>query len=218
MAVDFASIDEIRTLTDNYNVILEKYIAANNSLSGLGVYEVLSKKKISGGTPSYSGTIATVEACQAKCEELKCSAAAYNSATKGCQINNTGQVVDWTLSEKVIINKQIYYLNQLDDLNTQLATINDQIIAKINTINNDDTFTSLYDERILLNIQLAADKEFLTEQISSTTENLLYNPNILDLEYIQRDEALGTNSKYYIFLLLLLICIIALVVLIVMQT
>ena len=219
MAVDDLSIKEIKTLTDNYNVILEQYVAANKSLAGLGLglYDVLSKKKISGGTPSYSGTIPTVEACQAKCADLKCSAASYNTDTNGCQINNDGQVIEGTLTEKVIVNKQIYYLNQLDNLNTQLSAINTQIIAKINTINDGDTLTSLYNERVKLNLQLDADKAYLTEQMSDATKNLMNNQNILDLEYIQRDEELGTNSHYYMFLLLALICLIALIVLISMQ-
>ena len=217
MPVDSVSIKEIKALTDNYNVVLEQYIAANKSLSGLGVYEVLSNKKISGGNPSNSDAIPTVEACQAKCDNLKCSVAAYNSDTKECQINNTGQVIDGTLSEKVIINKQVYYLNQLDTLNTQLSNINNQIIAKINTINHDDTLTTLSDERVRLNTQLNDDKASLTDQMSSTTNNLMGNSNILDLEYIQRDEALETNSYYYIFLLLLLVCIIAIITLISMQ-
>lgn len=214
MAVDSASIEEIKTLTDNYNVILEQYIAANKSLSDLGVYEVLSNKKISGGTTSYSDTIPTVEACQAKCADLKCSAATYNSDTKGCQINNTGHAIDGSLSEKVIVNKQIYYLNQLDNLNAQLSNINTQIIEKINTINPADDLTNLYNERTHLKTQLDADKVALTGHMSSTS-NLMDNPNILDLEYIQRDEALETNSNYYIFLWLVFIYIISIIVFIV---
>ena len=217
MAVDSVTIAEIETLTDDYNVILEKYIAANKSLSSLGSYEVLSKKKISGGSSSYSAVASTVEACQAKCVDLNCSVAAYNTDTKVCEINNTGQVIDGILTENAIINKQIYYLNQLDNLNTQLSNINSQIITKINTINNGNTLTSVYDERLRLNNKLAIDKTFLTEHMSSTT-TLMDNTNILDLEYTQRDAELGTNSNYYIFLLLLLMCIIAIVVLIVMQT
>ena len=216
MAVDTASIAEIKVLTDNYNVILEQYIAANKSLSGLGVYEVLSNKKISGGASSYSGVMQTVEACQAKCAELKCSAAAYNSDTKLCQINNTGNKIDGTLSEKVIINTQIYYLNQLDNLNTQLSAINTQIIAKIKTLNNGETLTSLLDTSEENNQKLAEEKASLAEQISITTTYLGDNPNVLDLEYIQRNKELETNSHYYIFLLFILIFIISLVVLIVM--
>jgi hypothetical protein len=218
MAVDSISIEEIKTLTDKYNVILEQYIAANKSLSSLGVYEVLSKKKISGGIPSYSGTSVTVEACQAKCADLNCSAVAYNSDTKLCQINNTGEIIDGTLSDRVIINKQIYYLNKLDNLNTQLSTINSQIIAKINTINTSGTLTSLRDDRVRLNAKLDVDKAYLTEQMAGTSTNSMYNSNILDLEYIQRDEELETNSRYYIFLLLVFIFIIALAVLIGIQT
>ena len=216
MAGDSASIEEIKTLTDNYNVILEQYIEANKSLSGLGVYEVLSNKKMTGGSTSYTATIPTIEACQAKCAELKCAAAAYNSDTKVCQINNTGPVIDGSLSEKVIVNKQIYYLNKLDNLNTQLSSINAQIIAKVNTINHDNTLTSLYNERAQLKTQLDEDKASLTGHMSSAT-NLMDNKNILDLEYIQRDEALVTNSHYYIFLLLAVICVIAIIVLISMQ-
>ena len=222
MAVDSVSIEEIKTLTDNYNVILEQYIDANKSLAGLGlgVYEFLSKKKISGGIPSFSAKLPTVEACQAKCVEFNCSVAAYNTNTTRCKINTdltNVQVIDGTLPEKVIINKQIYYLNQLDNLNTQLSTINTQIIAKINAMNGGDTLTSLLNERVRLNIQLDADKASLTEQISNTSNNLMNNTNILDLEYIRRDTALDTKSNYYIFLLLALICLIALIVLIVMQ-
>ena len=218
MSVDSASIEEIKTLTDNYNVILEQYIAANKSLSGLGVYDVISNKKLTGGYISYTNTIPTIEACQAKCAELQCTAAAYRTDTKVCNINNTGELIDGTLSQKVIVNRQMYYLNQLDNLNTQLYDINNQIIAIINTIEPSDTFTSLYDYRAELKAKLEEDKVSLMEKMSSTAENLVDNTNMLDLEYIQKNKELETNSNYYIFLLLLLICIIALIVLISMQT
>ena len=212
-----ASIDDIKAGVDNYNVVLKQYLAANNSLLGLGVYEVLSNKKISGGISSYSGVMPTVEACQTKCVDLNCSVAAYNSVTRGCEINNTGNVIDGSLSEKVIINRQIYYLNQLENLNTQLSTINTQIIANINSLQGGNSLTDLRDERVRLNVKLQADKVSLATQLANTT-NFMNDTNILDLEYIRQDEALETNSHYYTFLLLLLICIIALVVLISMQT
>jgi hypothetical protein len=218
MSVDSVSIESIKTLTDNYNVILEQYIAANKSLSGLGAYEVLSNKKLSDGSPSYTDTLPTIEACQAKCAEFRCTAAAYRTDTKVCNINNTGEVIDGTLSQKVIVNRQMYYLNQLDNLNTQLSDINNQIIAIINTIEPSGTFTSLNDYRAELNAQLDEDKASLREKMSSTAENLAENTNMLDLEYIQRNKELETNSNYYIFLLLLLIFIITLIVLISMQT
>lgn len=206
------SIDQIKVLTDNYNVILEKYLAANKSLTSLGVYEVLSNKKISGGTSTYSGVVANVEACQSKCAELNCSVAAYNSVTMGCNVKNTGSVIDGPSSKSVIVNKQIYYLQQLVDLNAQLSAINTQIIAKIVSINN-STLTSLHDERVENNATLAAEKASLTQLLSNSSNNMI-DSNVLDLEYIQRDEELETNSYYYIFLLLTLICLIALVVLI----
>lgn len=211
-----ASIAEIKVLTDNYNVILVKYLAANKSLSSLGVYEVLPKKKVSGGTSTYSGVMTTVEACQTKCADLNCSVAAYNSVTRGCEINNTGNVIEGSSSENVIINKQIYYLQQLVDLNAQLSAINSQIIAKINAINNDGTLTSLHDARVANNATLATEKASLTQLLSNTSNHMI-DSNVLDLEYIQRDEELETNSYYYIFLLLTLICLIALIVLISMQ-
>ena len=215
--IDYQSFDDIRELTNNYNVILKQYIAANKSLSGLGVYEVLSNKKVSGGTSTYSGVMPTVDACQSTCADLKCSVAAYNTLTRGCEINNTGNLIDGALSEKVIINRQIYYLRQLDSLNTELTAINNQIIEKINTLNNGDTFNALRDERERLNIKLALDKATLTDRVANTT-NLMKDSNILDLEYIRRDEELETNSNYYIFLFLVLLCIIALGILIRMQT
>jgi len=217
MAVNSVSIDEIKELVVNYNVILKQYIAANKSLSGLGVYEVLSNKKISDETSLYSGIMPNVEACQSKCVEMNCSVAAYNSVTRGCLINNNGRVIDGSLSDKVIINRQIYYLNQLDNLNTQLSTINNQIISKINSIKQDNNLTILRDERVRLNARLVLDKAALTAQMENTT-HFMIDSNILDLEYIHRDEELETNSYYYIFLLLTLICIIALGVLIGMQT
>ena len=126
-------------------------------------------------------------------------------------------MIDGALSEKVIINRQIYYLRQLDSLNTELTAINNQIIEKINTLNNGDTFNALRDERERLNIKLALDKATLTDRVANTT-NLMKDSNILDLEYIRRDEELETNSNYYIFLFLVLLCIIALGILIRMQT
>ena len=217
MAVNSISIEEIKALTNKYKIILEQYIAMNKSLSSLGSYDVLSNKKISGGDSSYLDAIPTVEACQAKCGEFQCSIAAYNSDTKGCQINNNGYVIDGSLSEKVIINKRVYYLNQLDNLNTQLSTINNQIIENINNINYDGTLTRLHDERVILNAQLDADKAALKKLMTSTANNLLDNPHILDLEYIQQNAELDTTSRYYMFILLALICLIAIVVVIITQ-
>lgn len=213
MSGDVVSIEEIKALVDDYNVILAKYVAANKSLSSLGSYEMLSNKTISGGHTSFSDMIPTVEACQAKCGDLKCATASYNSNTKGCLINNDGQLVAGSSYDSVIINKQVYYLNQLDNLNTQLTDVNNQIIAKIDTINHDDALTSLHNERIQLKTQL----ETVQSSLSASLNNFTDNSNVLDLEYIRRDEELDTNSRYYIFLLLALICLIALIVLIVAQ-
>lgn len=215
MAVDSVSIEDIKALINQYNIILTQYIAANKSLTSLGSYDVLSNKQISGGTPSYSAVSSTVDTCQAKCAEFKCSAAAYNSDTKVCQINNNGQIIGGTLSQQVIVNKQIYYLNQLNNLNTQLSQINTQIIAKIYTINN-YTLNNLHDERVRLKSKLDVDKAALSQQME-TANNLMHNKNVLDLEYIRQDEALATNSRYSIFLVLALMCLIAIVVLIITQ-
>jgi hypothetical protein len=208
------SIEEIKALVNEYNVILAKYVAANKSLTALGSgFELMPGKTLLGGTPSFSDTIPTVEACQAKCGDLKCATASYNSNTKGCLINNDGQLAAGTSFDSVIINKQVYYLNQLDNLNTQLTDVNNKIIEKIDPINNDDTLTSLHNERTQLKTQLQTVQSTLRESLNNVTDN----SNILDLEYIQQDEELETNSRYYIFLLLALICLIALILLITAQ-
>ena len=49
MAGDSITIEEIKALVNDYNVILAKYVAANKSLSSLGSYEMLSTKKLQVG-------------------------------------------------------------------------------------------------------------------------------------------------------------------------
>jgi hypothetical protein len=214
MSGDGMSIEEIKALVDDYNVILVKYTAANKSLTDLGSgFEVMPGKTILGGTPSQADTI---EACQARCSDLHCAAASYNSNTKGCLINNDTsnmQLVTGNSFDSVIINTQVYYLNQLDNLNTQLTDINNQIIAKITTINSSDALTALYDERMQLKEQL----ETVQSSLSTSLSNFTDNSGILDLEYVQQNAELGTNSHYYIFLLLALICLIVIILLITVQ-
>lgn len=213
MAGDSITIEEIKALVNDYNVILAKYVAANKSLSSLGSYEMLSTKKITGGHTSYSGTIPTVEACQAKCGNLKCATASYNSNTKGCLINNDGQMVAGSAYDSVIINKQVYYLNQLDNLNTQLTDVNNKIMTKIGTINSSGYLTNLYKEMAQRKEQLRMDQLALDTQINNITDN----SSVLDLEYVKQDTHLDTNSHYYIFILLAMICLIVIIILIAMQ-
>jgi len=107
------------------------------------------------------------------------------------------------------VNKRVYYLNQLGNLNTQLTQVNDQIIAKITTINSSGDLTTLYNERKQFKEQL----DTLSQQLNAS----LHNSNPLDLEYVQQDSELETNSQYYMFLSLTMICLIALIVIFTMH-
>jgi hypothetical protein len=217
MSGDGMSIEEIKALVDDYNVILVKYVAANKSLTDLGSgFDLKPGKTILGGTPSSLVTIPTVEACQAKCGDLHCAAASYNSNTKGCLIHTDTtniQLADGTSFDSAIINTQVYYLNQLDNLNAQLNDINNKIIAKIATINSSDALTTLYNERMTLKEHLETVQSSLSQSLNNFTDN----SNILDVEYIQQDAELATISNYYIFLLLAVICLIALILLVTAQ-
>jgi hypothetical protein len=213
------SIPEIKSLTKNYNRVLEDYMNTNKSLSTLGSYKILNKKTISGGTTSDMSVLPSVTACQAKCAKMKCSYAAYNSNTKGCRITknvNNVNITNASSSKKVIADKQLYKLNQLKSLNTQLSNINDQLMAKINSYDVNDTLNAgLNAELTRIKRQLDKDRSALSQGVLNT--NMMDNPNMLDLEYIRQDEELDTNSYYYVFLLSLLICIVAIAVIISMQ-
>lgn len=214
MAGDSITIEEIKALVNDYNVILAKYVAANKSLSSLGSYEMLSNQQITGGYTSYSGTLSTVEECQATCGNLKCATASYNSNTKGCLINNDGQLVSGSAYDSVIINKQVYYLKQLDNLNIQLTDVNNKIMTQIGTINSSGYLTNLYKEMAQRKEELKMDQLALNTRLNNITDN----SNVLDLEYVKQDTHLDTTSHYYIFLLLAMICLIAIIILIAMQT
>lgn len=215
------SIPEIKSLMKNYNSVLENYISTNKSLSTLGSYQILNKKTISGGTTSDMSVLPSVSACQAKCAKMKCSYAAYNSTTKNCRITknvNNSNIINASSSKKVIADKQLYNLNRLKGLNTQLSNINNELMSKINSYNGNDTLNGgLNDELTRIKRQLDRDRSSLSQGVLNTTTNMMGNPNMLDLEYIRQDEELATNSYYYVFLLSLLICIIAIVVIISMQ-
>lgn len=215
------SIPEIKSLMKNYNSILEKYVATNKSLSTLGSYQILNKKTISGGTTSDMSVLPSVTACQAKCAKLKCSYASYDSNTKNCRITNdvnNSNIINASSSKKVILDKQLYNLNRLKGLNTQLSNVNNQLMSKINSYNGNDTLNAgLNDELTRIKKQLDKDNASLSQGILNANANMMNNSNMLDLEYVRQDEELATTSYYYVFLLSLLICIIAIVVIISMQ-
>ena len=215
------SVEEIKVLIDDYNDILEEYKTTNNALSGLGSYIVLSNKTISGGTIVEATAKSNVAACQARCKTKKCSYATYNSGNKECRIYknvNYQNLNNASVSRSVIIDNKLYYLNKLNDLNKQLSNINNQIVQKINTSTQDETLIAAQNNELSqLKTQLDEDKVSLNEAMFSTTANSMDNTNMLDLEYVQQEEDLSTNSNYYIFLLSVLICILAIVVIISIQ-
>ena len=215
------SVPEIKSLMKNYNSVLEKYVATNKSLSTLGSYQILNNQTISGGTTSDMSVLPSVSACQAKCAKLKCSYASFNSNTKNCRITknvNNSNIKNASSTEKVIVDKQLYNLNKLKSLNTQLSNISNQLITKINSYNGNDTLNAgLNDELTRIKKQLDKDRSSLSQGVLNTNTNMMGNPNMLDLEYVRQDEELATNSYYYIFLLSVLICIIAIVAIISMQ-
>jgi hypothetical protein len=195
------------TLSNQFNSILTQYQntyqdyinsldTSNNSLM------TISNASLNGTQISVTPS-STVEACQSSCSaNTSCSGATFNSTNNNCTLNSGNGSVTSTTNNTAIVQQNLYYSYQLQQLNNQLMSINQEMMenAKNNTAlyNTNKQQTQQMSNIIQQNYNvLAGERAEINRMIDEyATINAAYDNGTITV-----------NSNYTNYIVLLLITI-----------
>jgi len=213
---------KLESLTSQYNEVLLKYQKAiANYTSYLQQnknpeYSVIQGSAFWGtgqaGTQAAYNNIGSVDSCKALCSKTKgCNGATFNPRNNGsCLLRSgDGSTVPSQQSDSAIIPVSKEYLNNINYLNQQLSSINEQII---NITSNEGSV--IYDteeiNRTQKSMELKNNYAVLLQERQMIQEKL---NKLQSLEEVNNDTGLVTNSNYLFYILLLTFAIAVVVIL-----
>jgi hypothetical protein len=132
-----------QTLTNQFNSLLQEYQSTyksfidnintsdNNNLISLPDFAY------NGGNTIDTITNSSVDTCKTSCSSKStCTGATYNSANNNCVLtSDKGSLIN-SSGSTAIVNKGLYYSYKLQQLNTQLMDINNQLSQSITDNSN----------------------------------------------------------------------------------
>jgi hypothetical protein len=192
--------DVLSSYTDifsNYSAYLQNKNTNNDPNSNQNL-EIIPQTIITTGLESISSSNTNnVDECKAKCATIaNCTMANYNANSKTCVLGSTnGDVkIEKSLDTDAILLDKIYYKTLLSSLNEQLTAKNSEIMNII-TSQGDPNYNTLHSEMQNMKEKLENENKILMDETK--------NNELLDLEYMQKDSELMTNSYYYWFMFFL---------------
>jgi len=207
------SIQSYNTLLSSYTDTFSKYNAyiqnkntnsnTNNNNNSKGNLEIIPKTTITNGLVSISSSnVNSTDECKAKCATVaNCTMANYNANNKTCVLgyeNGDVKIANGLDTDSAILADKIYYTTLLSSLNDQLTAKNNEIMNIITTQGN-PSYNTLHSEMQTMKQKLESENKMLMDEKK--------NNELLDLEYIQKDSELMTNSYYYWFMFFLVMAI-----------
>jgi hypothetical protein len=212
------TILELETLSKQYNIILKQY--EQNIADYLSYLQEKNTTDtlISIKGQSYWGTkplslqqSSTLGKCKILCSTTEnCTGATYDSTSSQCFLRSgESETIPSSENYYAIVSKNIFYLTTLQNLNTELTTINSKILEYIN---------SGYKIYNIINKDSLLQKKNLTENYYKLAEERkIINQQMQEFETITESISLSnlkTNANYYSYLLLLFLAIFFIVMLI----
>jgi len=167
-----------------------------------------------GNSPISTNQVDNLSSCVASCSALSnCSGATYNKDQKICTLSSgKGSVVPSTNSgNTAIVSENLYYLNQIKQLNEQLLELNHQIRTSIHQ------GRPVYNETIQELGKSSTDLKDTYHQLEKEriqVKKMMKEFENLDSE--QQESSLMSSSRYSLFIFYLILCIIVVLFLIFM--
>jgi ATP-dependent Zn protease len=159
-----------------------------------------------GGTPISTNQVDNLQKCIASCSSLSnCSGATFNNQQNICSlISGEGSIVPSGNSGNIaIVSENLYYLNQIKQLNQQLLDLNNQIRTSI------QEGKPIYNETIK---ELQISSNNLKNNYSQLEkERKRVNKMIQEFENLETDQketSITSSGQYTLFLFYLILTII----------
>jgi hypothetical protein len=193
--------EQFNSILTQYQDTYQNYVSALKSANNSFIN--VPNTSFVGNSTIRSIPNSTIDSCITACtSDTTVSGASFNNSTNQCVLSSgTGTIVSDTTSSS-IVPLDIYYNYQLQQLNSQLLSINKQIVDKVQK--KQGTFQLTQQETKQLDQALINNYQSLTEQRDEINK-MLRSYDSIDAAY--QDGNINVTSHYYNYIVLLLITI-----------
>jgi hypothetical protein len=153
----------------------------------------------------------SADICLASCSSTTgCGGATYDSSQNLCLLGSmNGNLISSPSNDYAIVPAGVQLLNTVEALNSQLLSVNNQIISTIQTgeelFSSQQTANSIGYDNLINNYQNLLNERAQIEAIMDEHSNLDQNQNL---------GSIATNQNYYSFLLLAAIVIVIIIIIV----
>lgn len=218
--VEKTAID-LENLTKKYSITLTQYQQSvadyNNYIQQQSqtqntnqTFNTISNQAFWGSSAISQASGSSIQDCQASCSNTKgCSGATFNSETQTCYLRSgEGSIIPSSANDTAIVPESTLLLSNMEQLNKQLISINQQIQETIESSQKD--YNSLKDMSNEINTK-ALIKNY--EKLMKERKNILLMVNEnLKLNQDEFQGGLTVNKNYYSFILLLFVVIVIIII------
>jgi hypothetical protein len=193
--------NEFNTLISQYQDTYKKYInvinSDNNNFTTVNNSAFYGEKQIN----TLNNT--NVENCQSECStNSSCSGATFNTTSNNCILSSGSGKIVQQQNSNAIVKEAMYYSYQLQNLNTNLMNINEQIMNYSN--NNYDEFQKSQQQNVDEENALNNNYQTLSNE-RTQIEKMIREYETLNRAY--ENGNINVTSNYYSYIALLFITI-----------
>lgn len=199
---------QLQNLSGEFNALLTQYQETYNSYlsainSGNNSLTTVPNSAFAGQSNINTLSNSTVTACETACSSnTSCSGATFNNNLNNCTLSSgVGNIVNAPQSTS-IVQEAIYYSYQLEQLNAQLISINQQIMTitknNFNQFQQSQQQTQQQDAALKNNYQTLEQERLQIQQMVRQFETL---------NAAYENGSINVTSNYYSYIVLLFIVI-----------
>ena len=193
--------DQFNTILTQYQDTYQNYISALQSSDNSFI--MAPNTMFMGKTTIRSIPNSTIDTCLSACaSDNTVSGASFNISTGNCILSSGDGTLVNDNTTTSLVPKNVYYSYQLQQLNTQLLSINKQMIDKIQK--EQTTFQMSQEQTKQLDQALVSNYQTLTNQ-RGEINRMVRSYESLDAAY--QDGNINVTSYYYNYIVLVLITI-----------
>jgi hypothetical protein len=191
------------SLTNQFNSVLsqyqetyQKYLNSLDNINSNANLITLENNALFGGNTISKNKLANLDSCTTACvSDVSCNGANFNTTNNMCSLIQSAERIIPSNRTTAIVNPSLYYSYQLQQLNDQLTSINQQIIAFVNQQEN-STKIAKQKEIVIKNNNILNEER---EKIKQMTDEL----NTLNSANV--NSSLTVSMYYYRYLILIFI-------------
>jgi lipopolysaccharide export LptBFGC system permease protein LptF len=191
------------SLTNQFNSVLsqyqetyQKYLNSLNDINSNSNLITLENNALFGGNTMSKNKLDNLDSCTTACiSDASCNGANFNTINNMCSLIQSAESIIPANKTTSIVNPSLYYSYQLQKLNDQLTSINQQIISFVNQQEN--------------SAKIAKQKEIIIKNSNVLNEErekikqMTYEINTINSANV--NSSLTVSMYYYRYLILIFI-------------